>query len=86
MNNWINERVFSHSGPNGTVLRATRCDFRDGVEIFVGGKISAERLMQDISAIIGYHAVNIRPLLNGFAGYDTVKFPKPKKIKGPMWV
>lgn len=70
----LNERSFEHSCRNGTNFFSDRCDFRTNVRVEVPRDISREALMQDVSEMIGYHAMNIFPQLNGFQGYDTIIF------------
>ena len=67
----IAEKSFSHQGPNGSFLTATRCDFRDGLVIERPKKISDAEFAVDMATIFGYHALNIQPGLHGgFNGYD----------------
>jgi hypothetical protein len=76
----LNDVSFEHSGPNGTKFTATRCDFREGVKIVSEEPLTPAQFAQDVAAVIGYHATNILPQLNGFSGYDAfkimVKVPK----------
>jgi hypothetical protein len=74
MGEWLNERSWQHSGPNGTEFTADRCDFKSGVTANVPMDMKLERLMQDVSAMVGYHATNILPHLNEFQGYDAFQF------------
>lgn len=62
---------FQHTGPHGSVLNAKRCDFEGGVVIRREHGISDAAFARDISSIIGFHATNILPELNGFRGYDA---------------
>ena len=78
----INERPFEHIGPGGTRFVAERSDFQSGVYVWYPRKFGEKleesdvrhRLMRDVAAMIGFHASNILPKLNGFAGYDTIHF------------
>jgi hypothetical protein len=74
MGEWLNEKSWQHSGPNGTEFTADRCDFKNGVTATVPEDMKLERLMQDVSAMIGYHATNVLNHLNGFQGYDAFEF------------
>lgn len=69
----MNDKSFEHIGSNGCTLRATRCDFRDGVVLELRSNDTA-RIAEDIAACIGYHAMVIRPKLDGFQGYDAINF------------
>lgn len=73
---YLNEKPFDHHCHHGTEFRATRCDFKEGLLIKTPRAISAENLVLDMSEMIGFHATNILPRLNGFQGYDAynVKF------------
>jgi hypothetical protein len=70
----IADKPFSHRGRRGTVLRAARCDLAGGVTLTVPKGISREHLAADIMQIAGYHAAVVLPDLNGFSGYDTLRF------------
>ena len=66
------------------MFRCSRCDFRDKIYVEHEGSLekgTIEKIMVDISEMIGYHAGNILPELNGFSGYDTVNF-EIKIVKG----
>ena len=71
---FMNEKRFEHNCHNGTEFIATRCDFQGGVRVVVPKGLSEERLMCDVAEMIGYHATNIHPDLNGFSGYGNVAF------------
>ena len=69
-----NARPFEHRCGNGTIFTASRCDFRGGITAKHRNGLPIEKLMQDISEMIGFHAVMIHPKLNGFAGYDCITY------------
>jgi hypothetical protein len=73
-----NEKPFKYISRNGTSFSARRCDFVGGVSVtakqFSGDVFPEKRMVQDVAEMIGYHAANIRPELNGFAGYDCIDF------------
>jgi len=69
----INENPFEHTCRNGTVFTAKRCDFLGGVA-FRDESANEALFLQDLSEMIGFHACNIHPRLNGFQGYDCVNF------------
>ena len=66
-----NESSFSHHCHYGTMFVAKRCDFRGGVQA-IGAPKDKAAFASDVAEMIGYHAVNIRPELNGFSGYDCI--------------
>jgi len=71
----LNERPYRHNCRHGSVFRAERCDFKGGVEVaFCNGKLTDKQRMEDVAEMIGFHAVNVYPYLNGFSGYDCIEF------------
>lgn len=70
----LNECNFSHTSRNGTHFKADRCDFQNGVEVEKPSGISELDLCADFAEFAAYHAVAIHERLNGFPGYDTVKY------------
>lgn len=72
-NPFINHKSFSHYCRYGTKFTASRCDFRDGVEVSDVPETQTQ-FACDVAEMIGYHAVNIRPELNGFQGYDCINW------------
>jgi hypothetical protein len=70
----LNEKPFEYCSSNGTVFKADRCDFQGGVTATVQEDISREDLMTDVAGMVGFHATNIWSKLNGFQGYDCVRF------------
>ena len=70
----LNKKKFEHLCRNGTRFTADRCDFRNGVVAEIPHSISREQLMQDVSEMIAYHALNIFDQLNGFSGYDYITY------------
>lgn len=73
-NDFLNERPFSHVCHNGTRFDCERCDLRGPIEVRTLGEIDRERLTADFAEFAGWHGVNIHPYLNGFNGYDCLKF------------
>jgi hypothetical protein len=71
----LNDNPFEHNCLHGTVFKAERCDFKGGVKVtFRDDAITDKQKMADVAQMIGYHAVNIYPRLNGFSGYDCIQF------------
>lgn len=79
MAKFLNEKKFEHICGNGTQFTADRCDFRGGILAEVPKGISRKELMQDVSEMIAYHALNIFNQLNGFSGYDCIKYEIKEK-------
>jgi hypothetical protein len=78
---WINDKPFQHTSRGGCVFTANRCDFHGGVIIYAPSEASGEQLYSDLAEMIGYHATVIHPRLNGFAGYDCIKFIPGVKLE-----
>lgn len=72
----IADKPFSHRGRYGTLFQADRCDLRGGVRIVVNrnADLTPEQFVADVAMCAAYHAALILPDLNGFPGYDTVKY------------
>lgn len=70
---WINDRPFEHysHGYHGVRIKAERCDFRGGVTVL---HHPTDRLAAGLAECMAWHAINIRPMLNGFAGYDNIQY------------
>ena len=69
-----NENPFSHQCSNGTFIKCDRCDFRTPVTVVKPKDIDENNFITDISEMIGFHAINIWPDLNGFQGYGTIHY------------
>jgi hypothetical protein len=70
----LNAKPFEYESHYGTKFFAKRCDFRTGLDAcWNKEKVSAAKLVKDVMEMAGYHAANILPRLNGFAGYDCVE-------------
>lgn len=71
----LNGKPFSYYSSNMTHFYASRCDFSSGVTVLRPKHISDAAFATDICEMTGYHCLNIRDEhLNGFAGYDVVRF------------
>ena len=69
----MNEKPFTHHCCNGSRFQCDRCDFTKPIKVL--DKPPYEALFAaDVAEMIGYHAINIWPELNGFQGYDTIEF------------
>lgn len=68
----LNEKPFEHRARNGTVFRAERCDFVDGVTAHVPRRLSPAQMMADAVELGAWHCANIVPQLNGFTGPPEV--------------
>jgi hypothetical protein len=75
MRTFLNDRPFSHIGPNGTHFHCKRGDLSVNVTCEDVPE-DALRFAQDVASFVGVHALDYWPHLNGFAGYDTLRFEK----------
>lgn len=71
----LNDKPFSHRHEQVEIF-SQRCDFKTTVYVVVpdGPAMNPVQLMAATGCVMGYHAVNIRPELNGFAGYDAIRY------------
>ena len=77
----MNDMPFEHVSRHGTKFTCARCDFREPVKVKMEVSLmeiadyqALQRLMVDISEMIGYHSRNIWDQLNGFQGYDCINY------------
>lgn len=71
-----NDTRLVHVCAKGTRFECERADLDAGVQFQVSDRADAEDVMQDMFQFGAWHAFTIHPLLNGFSGYDCVKFTK----------
>lgn len=69
----MNEKSFSHHCRFGTKFSCERCDFNSPIKVEDAPTDVTQR-MSDVAEMIGFHATNIWPDLNGFQGYDCLQF------------
>jgi hypothetical protein len=75
----LNHQPFVHICRFGTVFVAKRCDFQGGVKVTTpDANPSLAAYSSDLAEMIGYHATNVHPRLNGFQGYDCIDFDMSK--------
>lgn len=80
----MNKKKFEYHSRNGTLFKCDTCDFSTPIDVYAqydsfvkeGVKFEAlsKLILPDVAEMIGYHAINIHPELNGFAGYDCLRF------------
>jgi hypothetical protein len=70
----MNDKPFSYVSRNGTRFFCKRCDFRDEILYHSNHELGLGETMVNVAEMIGYHATVIHPGLNGFQGYDCVRF------------
>lgn len=68
----MNKKTFSYRSNWSCLFECECCDFSEPIVVrFMTDQLAFAR---DLAEMIGYHATNIRPNLNGFQGYDTLNF------------
>lgn len=67
------ERPIEYHCRYGTVFRG-RADLRGGVSVTARKDIDTALLAADFAQFGAWHAYDIHPTLNGFAGYDAVQY------------
>jgi len=77
----MNDMPFEHHSRYGTKFKCARCDFREPIKVKLQVSLMEvadvdvlNRISVDISEMIGYHSKNIWKELNGFQGYDCLKY------------
>jgi len=69
-----NDKPWEHRSHYGTRFTNKRCDFREPMQVFCPPDQPRDHLASDVAEMIGFHATNIWPGLNGFAGYDCIRW------------
>lgn len=67
------ETPLEHRSHHGTVFVAKRADLQGGV-VFEHAPESGAARMSDVAEFTAFHALRILPHLNGFQGYDCIRF------------
>ena len=74
----MNKTPFSYHSSWGSTFECDTCDFSTPMRV---RQIQRPKTIneldfysRDLAEMIGYHATNIWPKLNGFQGYDCIKF------------
>lgn len=70
----INEKPVEHVSFNMVTFKAKRADLVGGVDVYVMRPMDSIELMQACADFTSWHCLCIWEQLNGFAGYDNIKF------------
>jgi len=70
----MNDTPFEYEAANGTKFTCERCDFKEVINVKWMHETTDADFHLDIAEMIGYHAINVHPQLNGFQGYDVLNF------------
>lgn len=62
---------YQHNSHYGSKF-AGKCNLSGTITVERPSHLTDEQFACDVSEFIGYHLLNIRPCLNGFAGYGAV--------------
>lgn len=69
------QRRFEHSCSNGVTFKSDRCDFKNGVDVFIPDHIAKEQAMADYAEMAAFHTHHIFPeLTEGFRGWDAIRY------------
>lgn len=82
MAEFLNDKPFKHICRNGMTVIADRCDFKEGVTLECSIHASDLQITQAYGEAIAWHALNIFPQLNGFAGYAYITLTIEKTERG----
>jgi hypothetical protein len=74
----MNDKPFRHICRYGIQFDCTRCDFGDIIVVTWSLVPTYDQFARAVATMIGFHATNILPNLNGFQGYDTIRFKIPR--------
>lgn len=73
MRETLNAKPFSHYLDHGIEIKAARCDFVGGIDVYVPATLSKEQLASAMLGLGAWHWANIVPNLNGFSGPPVVR-------------
>jgi hypothetical protein len=65
---------FEHTCRHGYVFKCPKADLSEPIRVTIPGVTDPTWIMCDVAEMIGYHATNILPGLDGFQGYDAISF------------
>jgi len=68
-----NEKLFSYGSNNGTYFTCERADL-SGIIWISGRPNNLMKFAADVAEMASFHAINVWPGLNSFAGYDCLEF------------
>lgn len=72
----MNKKPFQYIGHCGTEFTCDNCELSKPILVksYASSPNQLNFLLRDVAEMTGWHAVNIRPELNGFSGYDCIEF------------
>lgn len=69
-----NSHSIEHRSANGTIFTCARADLKADIVYHSEWPIDLPKLMQDVAEFATWHRSCIWDQLNGFQGYDTIRF------------
>lgn len=66
--------MFGHYSRYGTEFHCDKSNLSVPIKVKKDKDTSLENFLVDVSEMITYHAMHIHSSLNGFAGYDCIRF------------
>lgn len=73
MRTFLNDNSFIYTARRGTIFRCDRCDLASDIRV-IGAPDEPSVFAVEVAEMIAHHATEIHPKLNGFSGYDTLRF------------
>jgi hypothetical protein len=70
----VNEKSFEYVGRYGSKFTSDRCDFKNGVRAAKPSSLTEVKYTSDVAEMMGWWALHVYPHLNGFAGFDCIRF------------
>lgn len=67
------EQLWEHTSKHGTKF-VTRCDFEGGITVHVSDVLTNEKLLEDVTEMIGCHSLKVRGNLRNFKGYKRASY------------
>ena len=72
------DQPITHRTHHGTVFMCSRADLDAPIRVYDRARDDMD-FARDVAEFTGWHATTIWPDLNGFPGYDTIKFELPSQ-------
>lgn len=71
---FINAQPFRYVASHGTSFDCPRSDLSEPVHVIKPDGLTVGRLAADFAEFGSQHALHVYPWLNGFQGYDAVRY------------
>lgn len=70
----MNEKSIEYQARNGTQFKSERGDLRCDVMVTPQQGVTIENKMADFTEFGAWHSLIVRPHLNVFSGYDSIRY------------